>query len=42
MVIRIDLLIHVIPVVLWGMLGIFVVTGVIIGAVTLLNKYENR
>ena len=36
---RVDLLLNVLPIMGWGMLGIFVVTGVIIGVVTLLNKF---
>ncbi len=35
---RVDLLIAVLPIMGYGMLGIFLVTGIIIGAVTLLNK----
>ena len=35
---RPDLLMEVLPVMGIGMLGIFIVTGIIIGAVTLLNK----
>ena len=35
---RIDLLIQALPVMGTGYLGIFIVTGVIIGAVMLLNK----
>ena len=33
-----DLLVNSLPIMGYGMLGIFVVTGVIIGVVTLLNK----
>ena len=33
-----DLLVNSLPILGYGMLGIFVVTGVIIGVVTLLNK----
>ena len=33
-----DLLLNSLPIMGYGMLGIFVVTGVIIGVVTLLNK----
>lgn len=33
-----DLLVNSLPIMGYGMLGIFVVTGVIIGMVTLLNK----
>lgn len=35
---RIDLLLNVLPILGWGMLGIFIVTGIIIAVVTLLNK----
>ena len=35
---RPDLLVQVLPIMGIGMLGIFIVTGVIIGAVALLNK----
>ena len=35
---RIDLLINVLPIMGTGMLGIFIVTGIIIGIVSLLNK----
>ena len=35
---RPDLMMNVLPVMGIGMLGIFIVTGVIIGAVSLLNK----
>lgn len=35
---RFDLLMNVLPVMGWGMLGIFIVTGIIIAVVTLLNK----
>jgi len=35
---RPDLLFAVLPIVGIGMLGVFIVTGIIIGAVTLLNK----
>lgn len=37
---RVDLLLNVLPVMGWGMLGIFLVTGVIIGIVVLLNKWN--
>ena len=36
---RVDLLLPVLPVMGYGMLGIFLVTGVIIGCVALLNKF---
>ena len=35
---RVDLLLNVLPIMGWGMLGIFIVTGIIIAVVTLLNK----
>ena len=38
MALRVDLLMEVLPVMGYGMLGIFIVTGVIIGVVTLLNQ----
>ena len=38
---RIDLLMNALPVMGTGYLGIFVVTGVIIGVVTLLNKWTS-
>ena len=38
---RIDLLMPVLPVMGYGMLGIFIVTGIIIGIVTLLNHWGN-
>ena len=36
---RPDLMMEVLPVMGTGMLGIFIVTGVIIGCVSLLNKF---
>ena len=39
---RVDLLMPVLPVMGYGMLGIFIVTGIIIGIVTLLNHWSNR
>ena len=39
---RPDLLIPVLPVMGYGMLGIFIVTGIIIGVVTLLNHWSNQ
>ena len=39
---RVDLLMPVLPIMGYGMLGIFIVTGVIIGVVTLLNYWSNR
>jgi len=38
MVLRVDYLMAVLPIMGTGMLGIFLVTGVIIGCVALLNK----
>ncbi len=38
---RVDLLMEALPVMATGYLGIFAVTGVIILAVTLLNKFTN-
>ena len=37
--IRPDLMMEVLPIMGYGMLGIFIVTGVIIGIVSLLNKW---
>ena len=42
MVLRVDYLLQVLPIMGTGMLGIFIVTGVIIGVVTLLNKWTSR
>ena len=39
---RPDLLLEVLPIMGWGMLGIFIVTGIIIGVVTLLNKFMSK
>ncbi len=39
---RVDLLLEALPVMGIGYLGIFVVTGVIIAVVTLLNKIGNK
>lgn len=39
---RVDLLMNVLPIMGYGMLGIFIVTGIIIGIVMLLNKWSNR
>lgn len=39
---RIDLLLAVLPIMGYGMLGIFIVTGIIIGVVTLLNKLTSK
>ena len=40
-VFRPDLMLEVLPVMGTGMLGIFLVTGVIIGCVSLLNKFTS-
>lgn len=37
-----ELLLDVLPVMGYGMLGIFLVTGIIIGIVILLNQWGNR
>ena len=39
---RVDLFWKVLPVMGYGMLGIFIVTGIIIGIVMLLNKWSNN
>ena len=39
---RVDLLLNVLPIMGTGMLGIFIVTGIIIGAVMLLNKLTSK
>lgn len=39
---RIDLLLEALPIMGTGMVGIFLVTGVIIGLVMLLNKLTSR
>ena len=39
---RVDLLMEALPVMGVGYLGIFIVTGVIIGAVTMLTKLTDR
>lgn len=39
---RPDLMMEVLPIMGTGMLGIFIVTGIIIGIVTLLNKMTSR
>lgn len=39
---RFDLLMAALPVMGTGYLGIFIVTGVIIGVVTLLNKFTQK
>ena len=38
---RVDYLMNVLPIMGTGMLGIFIVTGIIIGVVSLLNKWGN-
>jgi len=39
---RVDLLMEALPVMGTGYLGIFIVTGVIIAVVTLLNQFTNK
>ena len=39
---RVDLLMEALPVMGIGYLGIFIVTGIIIAVVTLLNKWTSR
>ena len=39
---RPDLMLEVLPIMGTGMLGIFIVTGIIIAVVTLLNKWTSR
>ena len=39
---RVDYLMNVLPIMGYGMLGIFIVTGVIIGVVTLLNNWSSK
>ena len=39
---RVDYLMNVLPIMGTGMLGIFIVTGIIIGVVSLLNKMTSR
>ena len=41
MELRVDYLMEALPIMGYGMLGIFVVTGVIIGVVALLNKLSS-
>ena len=41
MELRVDYLLEALPIMGYGMLGIFVVTGVIIGVVALLNKFTS-
>ena len=38
MELRVDYLLNALPIMGWGMLGIFIVTGIIIALVALLNK----
>ena len=40
MELRFDLFLEALPIMGWGMLGIFLVTSVIVGCVTLLNKLD--
>lgn len=42
MEIRVDYLLNALPIMGIGMLGIFVVTGVIIGVVSLLNRLTDK
>ena len=42
MEIRVDYLLNALPIMVIGMLGIFVVTGVIIGVVSLLNRLTDK
>ena len=39
---RVDLLMEALPIMGTGYLGIFIVTGVIIAVVTLLNQFTNK
>ncbi len=39
---RVDLLLEALPIMGTGYLGIFIVTGVIIAVVTLLNKFTSK
>ena len=39
---RVDYLMNVLPIMGTGMLGIFIVTGIIIGVVSLLNKMTSK
>lgn len=39
---RPDLMLEVLPIMGYGMLGIFIVTGIIIGAVALLNQFTSN
>lgn len=41
-VFRPDLMLEVLPIMGCGMLGIFIVTGIIIGAVALLNQFTGN
>ena len=40
--IRVDYLLNVLPIMGTGMLGIFIVTGIIIGVVSMLNKFTSK
>ena len=40
--VRPDLMLQVLPVVGYGMLGVFLVTGVIIAVVKLLNRFDRK
>ena len=39
---RPDYLLEALPIMGWGMLGIFLVTGILIGIVALLNRWGNH
>jgi len=39
---RVDLLLNVLPIMGYGMLGIFIVTGIIIAAVSALNSFFSK
>ena len=39
---RFDLLLPVLPIMGYGMLGIFIVTGIIIGCVSALNRFFSK
>ena len=41
-VFRPDLLMEVLPVMGWGMLGVFLVTGIILAVVSLLNHFGGK
>ena len=42
MELRVDYLMEVLPIMGYGMLGIFIVTGIIIGVVALLNRWTSQ